>query len=227
MWRWVGVGCPRLGALPRGTASWCEGRRGAKGGGARRRGVKDRSARGDYHPTTTHLPLSKVTLFFAQLSAYTSPYPPCPRSPLLFLLEDSPRHLGIQLSASNTPNLADLTANTAPTGTATTAVSGIGQPPSRVPMRRPSTGGCAEKSRSTSLPHEDHASTRVEGVRDKIIWLGGQGVNRVRGRVARKRTTRKPGVPYTAPRTVRTRSTSSAYTSVACGVHATRASAVL
>ena len=120
MWRWVGVGCPRLGALPRGTASWCEGRRGAKGGGARRRGVKDRSARGDYHPTTTHLPLSKVTLFFAQLSAYTSPYPPFPRSPLLSL-RGSPTDLGIQLSASNTPNLADLTANTAPTGTANRA----------------------------------------------------------------------------------------------------------
>ena len=45
-----------------------------------------------------------------------------------------------------------------------TAVSGIGRPPSRVPMRRPSTGGCAERARSTSLPHEDHTSTRVEGV---------------------------------------------------------------
>ena len=45
-------------------------------------------------------------------------------------------------------------------------------------MRRPSTGGWAERARSTSLPHEDHTSTRVEGVRDKIIWLGGQGENR-------------------------------------------------
>ena len=94
-------------------------------------------------------------------------------------------------------------------------------------MRRPSTGGCAERARSTSLPHEDHTSALVAGVRDKIICLGGQGGYRVRGRVALKRTTRKPGVPYTVPRTVRTRSTSSAHTSVACGVHATRASVVL
>ena len=63
-------------------------------------------------------------------------------------------------------------------------------------MRRPSTGGCAERARSTSLPHEDHTSALVAGVRDKIICLGGQGGYRVRGRVALKRTTRKPGVPY-------------------------------
>ena len=40
----------------------------------------------------------------------------------------------------------------------------------------------------------------------------------MRGRFALKQTTRKPGVPSTAPRTTRTRSTSSAYTSVTCGV---------
>ena len=223
-------------------------RPGAKGGGARRaEGREGGGLRIDLRAVTTTPPPHTCPCPRSHSSLPNCPPIPPPTLPfqghLFSLLEVRPQtlesncplltpptslpdrqhgaHRDRQQSASSEPPTRR------PGTRPRTAVSGIGQPPAIVPMRRPSTGGCAEKSRSTSLPHEDHASTRVEGVRDKIIWLGGQGVNRVRGRVARKRTTRKPGVPYTAPRTVRTRSTSSAHASVACGVHATRASAVL
>ena len=41
----------------------------------------------------------------------------------------------------------------------------IEKPPSRSPRRRPGTGGCAYRASTTSLPHEDHTSTRVTGAR--------------------------------------------------------------
>ena len=52
-----------------------------------------------------------------------------------------------------------------------TAVSGIEQPPA-IPMRRPSTGGCAERAGSTSLPHEDHASTAWRRARQDYLFRG-------------------------------------------------------